>query len=866
MKVRYTVPSDQSSVGYLGNGSTQLFAVPYVFFDDTDLRVVLVDRATGAEAIQVLFVNYSVSGGSGANGSVTMLTAPPNETTLIIEREIPYTQEIDYSPNDGFPAEVNEEGLDRGTMQVQQVRRRARQSPKLPATYNPDNGDISLPLPISGQFLRGRADEAGWENANIPAVPTPGPDGMAVVSTISAARAFTVPPPYVFIGTQRGGLFEWLPASETPDDGALYLQLNIGGVGRFHRVIQGQAYSPMWFGATGDGVTNDSASLITASTAANSAGVFLDGHGLTYKINDPVIGGAKLARGFTLDMRDMRTPTTPCTGGSSRIYGWVTSGTDPFTGGYPTTLLTSSASRYDETLAVLSSAAFEANDLALVYEDAAWDTLNTKKAEFVSVKQALTGSVNLQATLEGNYSTSATLRKIVRSEVVHHDMKFIGLPPKFLAQDALTSLNGSGVVTVNEPGHGRANGEMVELVDVVPFANLALGDLNNRFVVANATLDTYTVSTTGTANATTTGGGSSITAYIPHAGVAHCWHTKVHMENVEGVQTHQAAISLYGCNYVTGAALRGTKLKGHAGYGIVVTGVQNINISSVLGDDCRHVVTHNSGLQGIPNRFSNWGNVVGINMRDATFDCHNGIANGSVELVAHHGTFVNEDVGDAVIIQGSNFNIGRVIVSGLGRNAVFIQPYGHGDGIKGNIYVGSIDFRSHGTGTGSGGSGYAFSLDLAHNGSAPGLATVSLPSISSSATRGVRIEANIADIDDVNIGFCSLMCLGTFSTAYGFYLLNGSGVGLNTGRIKRVAVQNLYVNTPVAVTHAVRLSGASTNVFDQVSIFNLNVVGGGYALYGRYVTALKIGLPLLSGQATGDYDLTSTTKTEATYA
>lgn len=167
MKVRYTVPSDQSRVAYAGNGATTVFSVPYVFFDDTDLLVTLVTTATGVETPQVITTNYTVSGGNGANGNVTMLVAPPSGTTLVIEREIPYTQEIDYQQNDGFPAEDNEEGLDRNTMQAQQAVRRALQSPKLPATFDPDGDPISLPIPESGKLLSGKDDASGWENVEV---------------------------------------------------------------------------------------------------------------------------------------------------------------------------------------------------------------------------------------------------------------------------------------------------------------------------------------------------------------------------------------------------------------------------------------------------------------------------------------------------------------------------------------------------------------------------------------------------------------------------------------------------------------------------------------------------------------------------
>ena len=119
MKVRYTVPNETSRAAYVGNGSTTVFSVPFAFFDNTDLTVFLVNTTTDARTAQALTTNYTVTGGDGTTGTLTMLVAPATGYNLVIERDIPFTQNIDYQQNDGFPAEVNEEGLDRTTMLAQ---------------------------------------------------------------------------------------------------------------------------------------------------------------------------------------------------------------------------------------------------------------------------------------------------------------------------------------------------------------------------------------------------------------------------------------------------------------------------------------------------------------------------------------------------------------------------------------------------------------------------------------------------------------------------------------------------------------------------------------------------------------------------
>jgi hypothetical protein len=233
MKVRYTVPSDASRVGYSTNGSTTVFSVPFVFFDDTDLQVVLVNNTTGVETTLALTTNYTVTGGAGAAGSLTTLSTYASGSTLVIQREVPYTQEIDYQANDGFPAEVNEEGLDRATMQIQQAYRRARQSPQLPATFDPENDTaISIPLPEAGKVLVGNEDGSGWDNGVLADLPS----DLAVLLT----------------DPQSGDILAL--ASDS-------VWKNVGLV-----------FNVKSFGAAGDGTTNDTTAIASAVTAAAVGG------------------------------------------------------------------------------------------------------------------------------------------------------------------------------------------------------------------------------------------------------------------------------------------------------------------------------------------------------------------------------------------------------------------------------------------------------------------------------------------------------------------------------------------------------------------------------------------------------------------
>ena len=119
-----------------GNGSTTTFAYNFKIFADTDL-VVIIRSSTGTETTKTLTTHYTVSGaGDASGGSITFTSGniPALGETVVIRRNVPQTQAIDYIANDPFPAETNEEGLDRATMIAQQISEEADRSIKLSRT------------------------------------------------------------------------------------------------------------------------------------------------------------------------------------------------------------------------------------------------------------------------------------------------------------------------------------------------------------------------------------------------------------------------------------------------------------------------------------------------------------------------------------------------------------------------------------------------------------------------------------------------------------------------------------------------------------------------------------------------------------
>ena len=131
-----TVSSTTVKNSASGDGSTTQFTYSFKIFADTDLEVII-RSSTGTETVKTLTTHYTVAGaGDASGGSITFTSGntPATGETVVIRREVPQTQAIDYIANDPFPAESHEEGLDRATMTIQQMQEELDRSFKVSST------------------------------------------------------------------------------------------------------------------------------------------------------------------------------------------------------------------------------------------------------------------------------------------------------------------------------------------------------------------------------------------------------------------------------------------------------------------------------------------------------------------------------------------------------------------------------------------------------------------------------------------------------------------------------------------------------------------------------------------------------------
>ena len=137
-----TVLSETYFIKYIGDGATVDFDYNFVVFLASDM---LVQEDTVATA------NYTIDGLGEANGgTVTFNAAPAVGVEVLLQRNVPLTQPVDYRPYDPFPAETHEHALDRIVMQVQQVTR--ADNLYAPFHHTHPATDISYDNTITGLF------------------------------------------------------------------------------------------------------------------------------------------------------------------------------------------------------------------------------------------------------------------------------------------------------------------------------------------------------------------------------------------------------------------------------------------------------------------------------------------------------------------------------------------------------------------------------------------------------------------------------------------------------------------------------------------------------------------------------------------
>ena len=128
-----TLSTEAFKVSYNGDGAQTAFAVTFPFFQNAHVEAILRDAA-GTETVWEQGIDYTLSGGEGAAGTLTATVAPATGEVLVIRRDVPLTQETDYPEGGPFPSASHEDALDFARMVDQQQQEQLDRAFKVPAS------------------------------------------------------------------------------------------------------------------------------------------------------------------------------------------------------------------------------------------------------------------------------------------------------------------------------------------------------------------------------------------------------------------------------------------------------------------------------------------------------------------------------------------------------------------------------------------------------------------------------------------------------------------------------------------------------------------------------------------------------------
>ena len=176
-----TVTSTVNKNQYTANGSLTTFAYGFLIFSDSDLEVYVDD------VLQSLSTHYTVTNaGVASGGNVVFGTAPADTLNVTILRSVPYTQTVDYTAYDPFPAETHESALDRNTMLSQQLLEQQDRSLRMKPSFT--GGQVLVETPSAGKALKWNAAGTAIINSTDS---VDGITGDAAASATAAAASAT---------------------------------------------------------------------------------------------------------------------------------------------------------------------------------------------------------------------------------------------------------------------------------------------------------------------------------------------------------------------------------------------------------------------------------------------------------------------------------------------------------------------------------------------------------------------------------------------------------------------------------------------------------------------------------------------------
>lgn len=163
-----SLSSTTVKVSHDGDGATYQFPVTFIFWADSDIKAIHRSSA-GVETTWVLGTQYTLSGGDGATGTLTVITNPTDYTPAAGTKLIIKSARVDTQPTTlplggPLPSTSVERALDQVTRLVQQRSEEVDRAVKLKETSA--FSEVTIPDPVAGRALLWNATADALENSS----------------------------------------------------------------------------------------------------------------------------------------------------------------------------------------------------------------------------------------------------------------------------------------------------------------------------------------------------------------------------------------------------------------------------------------------------------------------------------------------------------------------------------------------------------------------------------------------------------------------------------------------------------------------------------------------------------------------------
>lgn len=142
-----TIATAPVPLKYNGDGTTTAFPVTWPYFAKSHVRATL-RSAAGVETLWVEGTNYTLTA-PGASGTLTATVAPATGETLLIDPNIPNTQDAALPLGGAFPSDTVEDELDKAVLRDAKIEALFDRSLRVPKTDTQTGSLLDLPIDSS---------------------------------------------------------------------------------------------------------------------------------------------------------------------------------------------------------------------------------------------------------------------------------------------------------------------------------------------------------------------------------------------------------------------------------------------------------------------------------------------------------------------------------------------------------------------------------------------------------------------------------------------------------------------------------------------------------------------------------------------